>query len=206
MQLDISRVTLYESDIEEYLFKNPNHVLVIDRQLSNLKVVVRWLRRQFTVPSGIIDLLGEMDDGSIAVVEVKLGAIDSKAIAQVCRYAYDIEMAASWASTGYESVMVHRVVVGGSIDGKTMYECNALNVHPLHYEASLSLSTSRSIWPDSHIEKMRLMYEALSTDAELSRVQHAWDERFGSPIQDDIEQDTTGTVEDGQEEQECQEE
>ena len=74
-----------ERDIEDYLFEHP--------ELLGMK---SWIARQFRVPSGVIDLLGEWwlegaEIPNIVVVEIKKGPITASSIMQVTRYRKDIQ-------------------------------------------------------------------------------------------------------------------
>lgn len=177
MKIDISRVSLTEADIEQYLFENPE---AIHAQLNNgSKIYVeKWIGRQFIVPSGIIDLLGELNSGAIAVVEVKLGAIDGKAIAQVCRYAADIDIAVGMVIVGMSNVPVLKFVVGDSIDTKSMFECGALDVAPLVFSAKLSLSVNQMYWNEDFRQSLPAKHEAISSNNEIVRLQSQWNEMY----------------------------
>ncbi len=89
MEIDIKRVNISEKDIEDWLWENPAEVAEVVKGVSR----VRWVARQYRVPSGILDLLGiatfpfgdDWFDETPLLVEVKHQPITSAAIAQICR-------------------------------------------------------------------------------------------------------------------------
>lgn len=138
MTVDTAKVSLGEKDIEDYLYDNPG--VVRNRQGIPIK---QWIGRQFRVPSGIIDLLGVTKGGILAIVEVKLGAIDAGALTQVSRYASDISMVLVSLDLGHDVFYdVDRICVGNRIDSKTSLEASALNIGVNVFSIEISLHTN----------------------------------------------------------------
>lgn len=134
MLIDPNKVNLAEADIEEYLWQHPE--LLVLSHPSDRRRVDHWIGRQYEVPSGIIDLWGVTTLSEVIVVEVKKGAINAQAIAQVCRYALDIERVISRFATPGNTF---RVVVGTSIDRQAMFECHAAGVDPFIFRVQMHL-------------------------------------------------------------------
>lgn len=140
MRIDLSRLNLLERDIEDYLFDNPNQVEIVKHRFGQQRVE-KWIARQFRVPSGILDLLGITSKGKPVVVEVKLGAIDAKALAQVSRYAEDIGNILYCRTQGNLSRRdVIRVAIGNTCDVRSLHEADALDVSVICFSAQLTLS------------------------------------------------------------------
>lgn len=160
MNIDLNRVNLLEKDIEQHLYENPSSVCfssIKDNGYRTLHTVTKWIGRQYEVPSGIIDLLGVTDTNKFVVVEVKLSALDGKAVAQVSRYARDIQVAINHIATGYTHD-VEKLIIGSSIDEKTMFECLAMDVKSMIFQAALALNLTAPTWAkktcDFYEEKM----------------------------------------------------
>ena len=141
MVIDERKVNLAEADIEQWLWENPEAVY-----LNQFWRVTEWLYRQLEMPSGIAGLVGVTPDGNLMLVEVKNVRIGPEALTQVQRYAYDLDeivMAASNQVQRYEIGEVPRifkVVIGRSIDEKTLTEANAMDVNVLVFEVAFDLS------------------------------------------------------------------
>lgn len=179
MFIDASRVAIKEKDIEDFLWEHPSSV-----NKSNI-VVDRWVGRQFDVPGGIIDLLGVTDDNSFVVVEVKNVPIDASALTQVSRYAYDITQIADAIYSEKDGEMtapprVHKIVVGRSIDSKTMYEAKALGIHVIEFDVRvyLCINTSYVNWTDNFIFERSNKLQKLRHDENLVSVVSAHHESF----------------------------
>jgi len=145
MVIDPSKVDLKERDIEDYLWNNPSVV-----KFGEI-IVDRWLARQYEVPSGIIDLLGTTVDHEFVVVEVKNVAVDASALTQVSRYARDINMVSydvyqRNTSARRLSPFVYKIVIGRSIDTKTMLEAESLKVFVMAFQVEFLLSASPVRW------------------------------------------------------------
>lgn len=154
MDIDPSKVNLNERDIEDYLFENPGQIKVYGEH-----PVDTWIGRQLKVPSGIIDLIGQFSGICVAVVEIKNGPIDASAIAQVCRYAHDIERIAGkkdlWG-------MVYKVVVGDSLSNQAFFECEAMQVTPLVFSVKLALNIGPRVWNKEFKDATERVYEAMA--------------------------------------------
>jgi len=133
-----NQVNLAERDIEDYLWENPGAINCSEQDWT----VDYWLGRQIDIPSGKLDLLGVTTDHFLVVVEVKNVEIDSAAIAQVCRYAKDVDQIA-YEGLPYYPFPVLKVVVGkGSIPNKIMFEAEATEVKLMTFAVELSLHVS----------------------------------------------------------------
>lgn len=145
-----------EKDIEDYLFENPQ------RLKFGGKHVNRWIKRQYAVPSGIIDLLGIVRDGTIAVVEVKNVAVEAKALTQVCRYAFDIQSI-------MPGVKIKKIVVGRSIDTKTFSEAEAVGVQINTFTETINSDEFIRLleWTPEAAKARRKVYGAMTGDPEL---------------------------------------
>lgn len=170
MVIDPGKVDLKEKDIEDYLWNNPSAV-----QFGEL-VVDRWLARQYEVPSGIIDLLGTTEDHEFVVVEVKNVAVDASALTQVSRYAHDIIMASHSVYLQNTSArrmppFVYKIVIGRSIDTKTMLEAEALKVFVMAFQVEFLLSASPVRWtPGYYATRVQKLMEMQNSEAITSVV------------------------------------
>lgn len=121
-----------ERDIESLLYSHPD---LLPPLWFSGGGVSRWLARQYSVPSGRIDLLGVADFPSyksLVVVELKSGAIDSRAVAQVCRYANDLQHILDAVCSKVDGLLtesdskVHKVLIGERIDRKVFLEAEGV--------------------------------------------------------------------------------
>ena len=143
---------ILERDLEERLYSTPsllNPAIVTGRANYAMQ---GWIARQMRVPSGRIDLLGMLvkysgpndDDWGPEVtrhpviVELKRGAIDAAALAQVGRYLNDIRnivetIEYTWgiAPTGRD---LFAVIVGERADRNTILAARGLGVVLLSYD------------------------------------------------------------------------
>ncbi len=164
MVIDPSKVNLCEKDIEDYLFANPEYVGTDGWWMK------RWVKRQYAVPSGIIDLLGLTYSNEYVVVEVKNVAIDSSALTQVSRYGFDIVNILQHCNRRRTEVKpsgfwpLHRMVIGKSIDAKTMLEAEALGIEVITFDIRLSLGMNPIGWKDEYVSERNAKWESLSSD------------------------------------------
>jgi hypothetical protein len=180
--IDIARVSLSERDIEDYLYHNPG--LVKTRCAISIE---RWIGRQFRVPSGVIDLLGVTAGYNLAVVEIKLGAVDASALTQVSRYASDISSALVSLDLGHESFWeVAMVCVGSRIDHKTEIEAKALNIGLNLFRVELSVAVSlldptiETFEPFELLAQHHVLVDFAAETRELSRL---WEYELGGVVQ-----------------------
>ena len=118
-----------EKDIEDYVFQRP-------RLITNWGFNVRkWIARQYRVPSGVIDLLGfakatyTEDRFNPLVLEIKNGSIKSKDLAQVSRYAYDIDRIMMIRDFSYEEGYTQKIVLGvGVPDNRVLQEAVSMSI------------------------------------------------------------------------------
>lgn len=174
----IDRVSLSEKDIEDYLFDNPESVsFYAERDGYNFRVA-RWIGRQVCVPSGIIDLLGVTEQGVTVVVEVKLGAIDGKAISQCARYAEDLKVVFGHVRNSYGShrnMHIFKLVIGSSIDKTAIFECYATGTCWIEFSPTLSLSFGRSDFSDEYYKSISETYLSLANENAFVSVYGEWD-------------------------------
>lgn len=166
MIIDESKVNLKERDIEDFLWENPQWVCFRDFAVD------KWLKRQYTVPSGIIDLLGVTIHGDLVVVEVKNVAIDAAALSQVSRYAYDIYVVANYIFDQRKkdpliSPIVRRVVIGRSIDSQVMYAAEALRIDIIEFAVKLEMFATRPAWTRDFTEKRGESWGQMALDRDL---------------------------------------
>lgn len=145
MAFNISRLNISERDIEDWLFDNPQAV----SWRGGTFEIERWVARQYRLPSGIADLIGWTKSEHVVAVEVKNVPADSKALAQVSRYAHDIQYIIErhwgyrWGSD--QGPYVPKLVIAPSVDSQTtLYEANALNVSIELFSVSLDIRLSRA--------------------------------------------------------------
>lgn len=164
IDIDPSKINLAEKDIEEYLWQHPRIVSSAHWRVE------RWLKRQFRVPSGIIDLLGVSSDGNFVVVEIKNTPIDGRAVAQVCRYAHDIycviDTVAAVEPDLLDLVCI-KVVIGPSLEDVTLAECEACDVEPFCFTVRFHIDIGTVIWSPEHLHWRDAEYMALSEDDDL---------------------------------------
>jgi len=156
MKIDISKVNLLEKDIEDWLYANPESV-----PSSYLGGdITKWIGRQYTMPSGIADLIGVRENGMVVVVEVKNVPINKAAVLQVCRYQYDLKCIISERMdylhlTDGNEPLVEMVLVGPSIDAQTFAEARAVNVTVHTFEVSFKVEVSSLSWGDEYRHHVR---------------------------------------------------
>lgn len=126
-----------ERDIEDWIYDNPDA----------LKLgIVGWIGRQYSLPSGIADLIGYRADLMVIVIEVKNVPINKAALAQVSRYAYDVQHIvndfADYSWMDGTRPYVQKVLVGPSIDEQTMEEATAMGIDVLLFQAALHIRVS----------------------------------------------------------------
>lgn len=154
MEIDISKVKLYERDIEDWLYANP-HKIVIGPHSDN--PIVRWIGRQYALPSGIADLIGVRASGLISVIEVKNVPMNKAAVLQVLRYARDVEDIVRDQHYYRESnnlpyPCVERVLIGPAIDIETWFEARACHVNVLEFSPTVTLQFGhRALTPESAV-------------------------------------------------------
>lgn len=158
--IDPSNVHILERDIEEFLWKNPESLFDSARN----PFVKSWLGRQVALPSGIADLVGVNRVNSLVVVEVKNTPITSEALAQVCRYSYDLENIESHLFDYTETRPVWKIVVGsGKHENKIQFEADALSIILITFDVRLTLDLSGPYhWSREFGEELKINYEQLS--------------------------------------------
>lgn len=177
MLVDPKKVSLNEADVEQYLWEHPGIV-----RLGNVNVD-HWIKRQYSVPSGIIDLFGITTNGNYVVAEVKNVEVDAKAIAQVCRYAFDLDEILSrvdeHAGIYYPGVCA-KVLIGPSISTTVLREIEACEITYIQFDVTFHLEISRRQWTDDFLEARTRTYEELALDGDLADshrfYQARWDE------------------------------
>jgi hypothetical protein len=163
MIIDEKKVNLAEKDIEQWLWENPHSAWCLVGRVE------KWLKRQYRLPSGIADLIGVTDTGSLVVVEVKNVDIDASALTQVCRYAFDLKYIHTLVirdiiPDDMPEPDVYKVVIGRSVDTQTMREAEALDIQVICFQVNLSLDTISAAWRNEFREDRRAVYDDLSRD------------------------------------------
>ncbi len=133
-------ITWNEKDIEDYLFDNPWIF-----KFGYGDYPFKWVARQYSLPSGKLDLLGKTDSEIFFVVEIKNVTPDSSAIAQVCRYATDIEQIL-YAANPYDAdikkiikYIVYPQSKWDKIQNNVIFEANAMNVHMVGFSVGINI-------------------------------------------------------------------
>ena len=149
MNIDPKKVQLSEKDLEDWLYENSSAF-----NYYGIKPITKWAARQFSVPSGVIDLLGINDAGQFSVVEVKNVVLTSSCLTQVCRYAHDISEICFRSIDGWREEEISKYLVGPYIpDADFLVEANALNVDVMQMQITFSAKLSR--WGLSQEKKER---------------------------------------------------
>jgi hypothetical protein len=147
---------ILEKDIEDVLFAHPEYMPVAAITGRSNFTFKGWIARQYSVPSGRIDLLGllmwDMTSPDLApairnpygptyhplIVELKRGKIDAAAVAQVGRYLHDIKTVIEEVNFTYGVAPVERamfpVIVGQSVDHQTLQSAAGFGVTLLGYD------------------------------------------------------------------------
>lgn len=159
MRIDISRVNLLEKDIEDWLFHNPKD-LPHETEYYDETPIVKWIGRQYHLPSGIADLIGVRGNGKLVVVEVKNVAINKAAILQVCRYASDLEYIVGERENynfrdKQNKPHIDKIVVGVSIDDQTFRESMACDVGTICFSANLNIDLAEMSWTNDAYSNYR---------------------------------------------------
>jgi hypothetical protein len=152
-----SKIT--ERDIEYCLWESPWQCK------SSYGIIYKWIARQYRVPSGIIDLLGVTEWGNLAVFEIKNVPIDSKALAQVSRYALDIEnILEIFCDNEDYRPKVGRVVVGElPKERKLYYEAESMHILLYTFDKLTGSIDGNWILNQSWMD-LQTQYIELSTD------------------------------------------
>ena len=160
MQVDPRKVNLAEADIEQYLWENSNVIQVYGHPIS------QWIKRQFHIPSGVLDLMGVNAAGTLVVVEVKNTELKIEHIAQVKRYVYDID---SILLSGklYLGQCVP-VLIGRSVTESVYRDCEACGVLALMFNVSLSLQVRPIYWSEKFSDDRKRCHFELTEDEDLA--------------------------------------
>jgi hypothetical protein len=155
MNIDINRVNLLEKDIEDWLYQNPGVIKV-----NGAGHVTKWLGRQYELPSGIADLVGVMENHSLAVIEVKNVPINKAAVLQVIRYGHDLSAIATHAIDGATGVLC--ILIGPSIDDQTFTEASACYVEVITFAPKLTLGFRNLEWSEDYLKALSDRYETIA--------------------------------------------
>lgn len=159
-------------------------------RFSNSELVVDWTHRQLRLPSGVLDLMGITEWKNVVVAELKKGKADGRAIAQVGRYAFDIEK----VFPSYEfndGPKVLKCVIAEKFDDKTIAECHSMGVTPVlfrHDDLSLGVASDR-------LEYLMKTCRSVSDirDGIMLKFEHSWSEyRLESLTQERIWEECMG--------------
>lgn len=160
MEVDPRKVNLAEADIEQYLWENPHLV-----QLHRMPIE-RWIKRQFRIPSGILDLMGVNSMGSLAVVEIKNTELKLEHIAQVKRYAYDIDTVLTIYGA-YERLCTP-ILIGRSVTDSLYRDCEACGVHVQVFDVSFKLTVRSMGWGQEFYEEREQQHMQLGDDEDIA--------------------------------------
>lgn len=129
------KVEYTEKDIEDWLFYHPKYIG--SDNLRDLNIV-KWIGRQYNLPSGIADLIGLSEDGALVVVEVKNAPINKAALAQITRYRQDLiyiaERFVDYPRYSDRMPKVYAVLFGPSIDLQTHFDAYAMHITVMCFE------------------------------------------------------------------------
>jgi hypothetical protein len=166
MKVDPHKINLSEKDLEDYLFENPN---IVEMPLTGTPIK-KWVSRQMRVPSGIIDLLGITENNILAVIELKNAPFSSGHITQVCRYAKDIEEAAS--ASGIINPEPYKLLIGThNPSTELIIEANSVDVMIMTIKIDFDISIG-GLWrlSESFIEKRNNELKEISESEEFVRL------------------------------------
>lgn len=164
-------ISWHEIDIENYLFDHPEEVG------TRFLQVQKWLSRQFRVPSGIIDLFG-VGKLSIAegifnypvVVEIKNRSPKSEDLAQIFRYAKDIDEIMQVNDGTWEIGTTEKILIAtGDVPSNVIFEANAMGITIKTFSVGITLQLSGSWgWTDKFKSEIRNEIVDLSYNPLLS--------------------------------------
>jgi hypothetical protein len=149
-------ISYSERDLENWVYRHPEDVY-----LNSLGLCVeKWLARQYTVPSGRIDLLGlscfRISGGNNhyfpVVVELKNRPIRQEDILQVSRYAHDIDnillQLTYECELGWPAKKI-LIVPETNISDVLLFEAFSVNVEILTFRVDLTANLTGSLyWSD----------------------------------------------------------
>lgn len=142
MNIRIDNPGLSEKDIEDWLYANPSSIPT--DPCGDRRRIVRWIGRQYHLPSGVADLIGRTENDDVVVIEVKRVPLTKLAILQVARYASDIEQMMYVADEHYgDNLKVHRLLIGPSIDEETLHEAFSCGVRFIQFQIQLHLALKK---------------------------------------------------------------
>lgn len=177
MRVDPKKVNLAEKDVEDWLWENPGALSAVLHGYD----IERWIARQYSLPSGIIDLLGVARHDTFkticpVVVEIKNQPLTSAAVAQVCRYAADvaavieeINAAHKWPFDTpfyqYTSKVVKVLVAPEPVENQVLFEAEAMSV-PIHiFSVNFELTLhGRTSWTHEAIDRYGRRYVEAARD------------------------------------------
>lgn len=193
MKIDIGKVNLAEKDIEDWLFGNPSEI-PCETEYYNETPIVRWIGRQYHLPSGIADLIGVRENGKVVLIEIKNVAIGKAAVLQVCRYASDIESILDQREYRIKGEdqrsCIDKIVIGPSIDSQTMLEARACDVSIIQFDAHLTLELGTMGFTSEAEEARDLELEKLSQQPEWNVFGiHCKEYVYATPGPDDLSED-----------------
>lgn len=138
-----------EKHLENWIFKNGigkvYNCLSLTGEYFLHDTAPKLVGSQIQVPYGFIDLL-YMYDNSFMIVEIKKGAINSKTLNQILRYAHNIEdlLMTHCKDNGllldvdvdrfYKGNNIDLVVIGSSIDRETSMAIESLRIDAFEYD------------------------------------------------------------------------
>lgn len=176
-----------EKDIENWLYAHPQY---IGSELRPYLAVSEWVHKQYTLPSGIADLIGMCIDGRLIVVEVKNVPLNKAALTQVSRYRYDLQRIAErfvdYPRLKDGTPHVYAMIIGPSIDPQTHIEAHALDVAVMCFQVQF--------WVHCYSQDYRMIDESekINLQLEILASRREWDvlgKRLADVEPDELDQE-----------------
>jgi RecB family endonuclease NucS len=150
--VDLNRggVSISEGIVQEWLYERPDLI-----QGEDLSPVIKWIGRQYKLPTGVADLIGVQENGNISLIEVKRLRITRADIWQVARYASGLERIFN-RSYGDRDKKVDLILVGSGIGWEILNDARAAGVKVFSYSAIGEMGiytglTLEALWPEGKL-------------------------------------------------------
>lgn len=138
-----------ERHLEDWLWNNPEAFSA--QTVHHSRYNVRFVERQVVFPSGVADLISaDNEGGALRLYELKRGAIDARALAQLLRYSRDMHDLLGWVNfklcdnPAYRSLIADapsdddpffgKALIGHSIPDDILVACRAARVSVFLYQ------------------------------------------------------------------------
>src|SRR3990172_1466420 len=145
-----------EKHLEDYIWAHPECLGLVTKNSDDLGFpIFELVARQVKLPTGRVDLIGMAYMSSLAIIELKKGVIDTRALAQLLRYMRDVKKVVELAVIdykimqlpGYENIgmiedqynlseaLTFPLLIGADIESDDLLcACIACNVDVMLYE------------------------------------------------------------------------